>query len=254
MDKQAEILKEHYNKVSDLYDAWYASPLNHGEDKIIADLIRPYIGKRVLDIGAGTGQFLECFSDRKFDHFVGIDVSEKMLAHAREKFPEAKFLVRDMHDLPKDESNLDTVVAMYGTFSYSDTPDLLLDEIKRVLKPGGYAILMPYTKRVKHGILIGNCSLKRGDRNLDIRFFTVNILRVIASRGFVIEGVYGVNYLGGLIDLMVRFARRIGLKIPRVGYKYLRREFFLFNFINRILGSVLSNLARHVLIIARLRE
>jgi len=52
---------------------------------------------RLLDVGTGTGALLPFFVDQgvRSEALVGIDVSPKMLAHARERFPMSRFIEAD---------------------------------------------------------------------------------------------------------------------------------------------------------------
>ncbi len=51
--------------------------------------------KSILELGCGTGIFLKYFFDRGYD-VAGIDLSEKMLAVARRRIPDADLFIQDM--------------------------------------------------------------------------------------------------------------------------------------------------------------
>ncbi len=57
-------------------------------------------GKRVLEVGCGTGELLNALSP---SHGVGIDISDGMVAEAKKKFPKLKFLEGEIARIDTDE-------------------------------------------------------------------------------------------------------------------------------------------------------
>jgi ubiquinone/menaquinone biosynthesis C-methylase UbiE len=98
-------------------------------------------GGAVLDAGMGPGRLLEELDRRGFE-VSGGDVSDEMVARARERVPTAASrLVRaDLEALPFPDESFDAVVAT-GVLEY--VPDLpqALHELARVLRPGGVAVV-----------------------------------------------------------------------------------------------------------------
>ena len=109
----------------------------------IADLAS---GKRVLDIGTGTGNLaIRCLADGA--EVIGLDPSELMLSQAREKTscnPRAEFYQVDepFLQIPYPESTFDAVIS---TYAYHHVPHRLRNdsvrEMVRVLKPDGRWVL-----------------------------------------------------------------------------------------------------------------
>ena len=76
--------------------------------RVVKDLLRPFVGQRVLDAGCGDGRF--CFEIKDEDVDVtGIDYSERALAFAKAFSPEVEFSVQDLKDI-KLEGQFDTIV------------------------------------------------------------------------------------------------------------------------------------------------
>ncbi len=74
---------------------------------------------RVLDVGCGTGRTTRPLADRGHD-VVGIDVSERMVAQARERHPDLTFRVDDATDLAFADGSFDYVLfSYYGLDSVS---------------------------------------------------------------------------------------------------------------------------------------
>lgn len=72
-------------------------------------------GRRVLEVGCGTGVFLRRAADLGADVF-GIDASEALLGLARERVPEADLRLGDMEALPFDDDSFDVVAGFNALF------------------------------------------------------------------------------------------------------------------------------------------
>ncbi|MBF0195701.1 MAG: glycosyltransferase [Magnetococcales bacterium] len=70
-------------------------------------------GKKVLEIGCGTGQLLHALDTKRG---VGVDISSKMIEVASSKYPDLEFIVGDMENLSKLDS-------LTGTFDFIIMPD-----------------------------------------------------------------------------------------------------------------------------------
>lgn len=110
-------------------------------------------GKRVLEIGCGTGALLKIMLERKY-RAVGLDASPAMLKQARKKLKKAGLegsLVRGkVQNLPFPDNTFETVVSTFPTSYIMGLESLT--EIQRVLYPGGRlvivdtAFLKPYNR------------------------------------------------------------------------------------------------------------
>ena len=95
-------------------------------------------GKKVLMLGCGTGEeskFLKNFGVNSED-LVGIDISSKSIELAQESYPDIKFIVADMADLPFEDNTFDFVYSSL-TIHYSSNPESVYKEVYRVLKNDG---------------------------------------------------------------------------------------------------------------------
>ncbi len=107
-------------------------------------------GKSVLDAGCGTGIFSIIFSNNGAGHVTGIDISEGSLKTAKnlkEKFnlSHTEFLQQDMLVLPFPDEIFDIVWA-WGTVHHTTDPFRAIEELIRVLKPGGSILLAVYKR------------------------------------------------------------------------------------------------------------
>jgi malonyl-CoA O-methyltransferase len=95
------------------------------------------VGKRVLDLGCGTGYFSQFLCEAGCD-LVCADLSEEMLDQAKQKCgaANAEFMQCDAELLPFADSSFDYVFSSLA-LQWCDDLAVPLKEIKRILKPGG---------------------------------------------------------------------------------------------------------------------
>lgn len=117
---------------------WFA-----GRRRIIASFIEKIcrdLGKtrpRILDVGCGTGANLEMLAD--FGEAEGVDVSPDALAFCRERGLE-NVRLGAAEKLPYEDGSFDLVTAL-DVVEHLDDDTAGLREMRRVLKPGGRAML-----------------------------------------------------------------------------------------------------------------
>src|SRR5262245_23632724 len=99
-------------------------------------------GRRVLDLGCGTGAFLRAAADRGA-RVVGLDAAEGLLTVARERVPEADLHAGDMQELPFGDDGFD-VVTSFSSLFFADDMTRALSEARRVCKPGGTVLVQVF--------------------------------------------------------------------------------------------------------------
>src|SRR5262245_33982966 len=136
----------------------------------LVDVAAPRPGMSVLDLASGTGEPSLTLARRvaPAGHVTATDLSQHMLdalsenAHA-EGITNIETRACDAHSLPFPDASFDLVTSRFGVMFFAET-DRALNEIKRVLKPGGRiaflvwgapapgsyfgAAAMPYVKRM----------------------------------------------------------------------------------------------------------
>lgn len=92
-------------------------------------------GKTILDLGCGSGVFTDILQRRGLVA-TGIDISPGMIAMALRNYPQSKFLVGDVENLPFPDASQDAVL-LSGILHHFEDRRKFLSEVRRVLKPGG---------------------------------------------------------------------------------------------------------------------
>jgi SAM-dependent methyltransferase len=117
--------------------------------------------KRMLDLCCGPARHAEPLS-RAGRQVIGVDVDAAALHDARKRAPDASFVRGDMRALPLPAGAVDAVICMWQSFGQFDaaTNQSVLAEIRRVLLPGGLAILDVY-ERDFHASRLGERVIER---------------------------------------------------------------------------------------------
>ncbi|BAY08804.1 class I SAM-dependent methyltransferase [Calothrix sp. NIES-2098] len=103
----------------------------------------------ILDVACGTGEFERLMlAEYSSQQIVGVDISDKMLAIAKQKFsayPQVSFQIASASNLPFDNDSFDVIVSA-NAFHYFDAPLAALKEMRRVLKPDGKVIILDWCR------------------------------------------------------------------------------------------------------------
>lgn len=117
------------------------------QDEMIA-LLTTHASQRIADIGCGTGILADRIArEVQPEAIFGVDLSEGMLAQARQRSAQVQWLSAPAEQLPFDAGSLDAVVTT-SAFHWFNQP-AALREFHRVLAPGGFAAVATLSPRQK---------------------------------------------------------------------------------------------------------
>jgi ubiquinone/menaquinone biosynthesis C-methylase UbiE len=157
MSKRAEEILDQVN-----YNTWNRSKtvksysrkesLQKPEEVIFEKLSKDILGKKLLDIGVGTGRTVP-YVTQFSDDYLGIDYSPAMVQECKTKYPERSFVCLDARDMSvfKNET-FDFILFSYNGIDCVSHPDriLILQEIFRVLKTNGYFVFSSHNRDVNN--------------------------------------------------------------------------------------------------------
>lgn len=107
-----------------------------------------WMGKRVLEVGCGQGA-VQAHLRRRGADAVGLDMSMTSLRRAFDGFAEVgwganrRFVQSDAEGLPFPDQSFDGVVS-FGVLHHTPNTAGAVEEVRRVLRPGGTAVVMLY--------------------------------------------------------------------------------------------------------------
>lgn len=150
----AESVRAAYRRWSRIYDITFGGVSGFGRRRAVQAANR-LPGRRVLEVGVGTGLALPLYGPDKL--ITGIDLSAHMLELARKRADEFGLdNVEGLHEVDAEATSFagasfDIAVAMFVA-SVVPNPTKLLDEMRRVVRPGG------------HLLFVGHFRAERGPR------------------------------------------------------------------------------------------
>lgn len=105
--------------------------------QLVLELVAGSGPRRVLEVGCGEGELAEQLATSLTAEVVAVDQSPRMVELTRARGVDAR--VADVQDLPFPNGAFDVVVAAWMLYHVADI-DRGLDEIARVLRPGGLLV------------------------------------------------------------------------------------------------------------------
>lgn len=108
-------LARHFDELAPTRERWVSKNSYFYEDEVAFLRFLVPKGKRVLELGCGSGRLLDSLEP---SYGVGVDISAAMITEARRRYPAREFMVGDVE-------NPDTIDALEGPFDYI----LLIDAI-----------------------------------------------------------------------------------------------------------------------------
>lgn len=116
-------------------------------------LLQPLAPRTMLDVATGTGDFALTIAASKLpvEKITGIDISNGMLDVGRKKVTAKNLdqritlLQADSENLPFEDNSFDAITVAFGVRNFENL-EKGLAEMLRVLKPGGMAVVLEFSK------------------------------------------------------------------------------------------------------------
>jgi len=145
--EQKNVDVEHFNHRAATYEN--ARSQSYFFDKVqkkVLDLAKHQDkAETILDVGCGTGRLLRKAKNQWPNaKLIGVDAAEKMIAQAKQLFPEAEFHIAMAEELPLQSDSIDLA---FSTLSFHHWTNQIkgVSEVVRVLRPNGLFILADVT-------------------------------------------------------------------------------------------------------------
>ncbi len=150
-EKKSHYNERHFTEAAPRYDL-ATRAMSLGRDaawkRALVDALPGIPRPLCVDLACGTGDLTFLLAGRyPRGEIVGLDLTEPMLAIARERnrFGNVHFTRRNMNSTGCAPESVDVVT---GSYALRNAPSLgpVLDEIRRILKPGGVAAFLDFAK------------------------------------------------------------------------------------------------------------
>ena len=213
MPKNSTDIKNLFNEIASIYDATN-NVISCGTHKIIKKLaINSYnFQGNVLDLCTGTGDIANLLKNKC--NVIGLDFSQKMIAIAKEKYPDIKFLEGDCTNLPFKDNSFDAITISFGLRNIPDK-NLALKEIYRVLKPKGILFHLDFDKsNTLTNFIFDNLvklSTKLICKNNSPYIYLINSKKTFLNKNdliklfgnFKFKTIKNKNFMMGIISLLI---------------------------------------------------
>ena len=140
MSKDKDLVRKGYDKIAARYMLVRKQYVNHRYLERLNNLLKP--GSVILDLGCGAGKPIDRFFIDNGHNVIGVDISKKQIKLAKSNVPEARYTVKDISNLKREEYQVEAVVSFYVILHIPrETHEELFSKINSFLPAGGLILL-----------------------------------------------------------------------------------------------------------------
>ncbi len=148
-----EQVQQMFDNIAHRYDflnRFLSLGIDIGWRKKAIKILAKHQPKRILDVATGTADFALATLKINPDEVIGVDISEGMLEVGRKKIVEEgikniRLEYGDSENLQFEDNSFDAVIVAFGVRNFENL-EKGLQEINRVLRPGGIAMILEFSK------------------------------------------------------------------------------------------------------------
>lgn len=161
-------------------------------------------GSKIIEAGCGKGGFVYELDKNNYD-VIGVDYAEETIKNNRIRYPNLKFEIMDVRDLKYKDNYFDGYWSLGVIEHFYEGYNKIINEMDRVLKPGGYAFIsFPHMSKLRRKKAKNNkYNIWKEDMATD-KFFQfaldeTEVIRHLQKKGYkLIEKVKGAGEKGFL--------------------------------------------------------
>ena len=148
-----EQVQQMFDNIAHRYDflnRFLSLGIDKGWRKKAIKMLAAHQPKRILDVATGTADFAIATLEINPEEVIGVDISEGMLDVGRKKLTEKgitniRLESGDSENLQFADASFDAVIVAFGVRNFENL-EKGLAEINRVLRPGGVAMILEFSK------------------------------------------------------------------------------------------------------------
>ncbi|MEO5603549.1 MAG: class I SAM-dependent methyltransferase [Cyclobacteriaceae bacterium] len=189
-------------------------------------------GKHLLEIGSGRGGGARYIAGAlQPASYIGLDIAQSAvdLANKIHPLPNLKFIQGSAEAIPLPENSIDVVLNVESCHAYGSV-EKFLSEVKRVLKPGGYLLLVDF-RDVKNMELLRSQLRKTGMQWIEEKNIAPNVVKAMEAEDEVKKARIKKLFPQKWQTLFGEFAGVVGSRIhvnlktgARLYYRFVLRK------------------------------
>ena len=152
-DSKKKEVQQMFDNIAHKYDflnRFLSLGIDKGWRKKAIRILAEHKPKKILDVATGTGDFAIATLKINPEEVIGVDISEGMLEVGKKKIADRgikniRLQYGDSEDLQFEDASFDAVIVAFGVRNFENLNKGLL-EINRVLRPGGIAMILEFSK------------------------------------------------------------------------------------------------------------